>query len=238
MTDFQTSAHILKVLAKKYERAEFLRSDPSQFMHRYTDPILQERVAFIASTLSYGNRTQFIPKIDTLLHIHLTEKTTLPDDDACFYRLHTNRMVNTFLATLETIYSEYGSMKEWVKANKISTGIGAIKLITRYFSEHNASKLVPKNEHSTCKRLCMFLRWMVRDSSPVDLGLWSDVIDKRTLIIPMDTHVLQEARKLGLLNTHSATMSTAKRLTELLKEIFPDDPLRGDFALFGMGVEQ
>jgi uncharacterized protein (TIGR02757 family) len=83
----------------------------------------------------------------------------------------------------------------------------------------------------------MFLRWMVRDDSPVDLGLWKDIIDKRTLIIPMDTHVMQEANKLGLINSKTASMSSAMKLTAKLKEVFPDDPLKGDFALFGVGVD-
>ena len=82
----------------------------------------------------------------------------------------------------------------------------------------------------------MFLRWMVRSGSPVDLGLWADSIDRRTLIMPLDTHVLAEAQRLKLLTSNSATMSTARRLTQQMLEIFPDDPLKGDFALFGYGV--
>jgi uncharacterized protein (TIGR02757 family) len=82
----------------------------------------------------------------------------------------------------------------------------------------------------------MFLRWMVRDNSPVDLGLWADIIDKRTLIMPLDTHVMQEANRLGLLESKTASMSTALKLTEKLRSVFPDDPLKGDFALFGIGV--
>ena len=77
---------------------------------------------------------------------------------------------------------------------------------------------------------------MVRDNSPVDLGLWSSFIDKRTLIIPMDTHVLQEANRLGLINSKTASMSVAIKLSHRLSEIFPDDPMKGDFALFGYGV--
>jgi uncharacterized protein (TIGR02757 family) len=77
---------------------------------------------------------------------------------------------------------------------------------------------------------------MVRSDSPVDLGLWSDFIDRRTLVVPLDTHVLQEAKKLGLLKSTSASMSAARRLTAALAEAFPEDPSRGDFALFGYGV--
>jgi uncharacterized protein (TIGR02757 family) len=77
---------------------------------------------------------------------------------------------------------------------------------------------------------------MVRDDSPVDLGIWSSFIDRKTLIMPLDTHVMQEAHRLGLINTKSTTMSAAKELTRVLAEAFPDDPVRGDFALYGYGV--
>jgi uncharacterized protein (TIGR02757 family) len=82
----------------------------------------------------------------------------------------------------------------------------------------------------------MFLRWMVRSDSPVDLGLWSDMIDPATLIIPLDTHVMQQAHRLGLLQTVTASMRTAVHLTERLADVFPGDPVKGDFALFGYGV--
>ncbi len=224
-------------LADKYETAAFLRDDPSQFMHRYALPSERERAAFVASALSYGSRTQFIPKIDTLLNIYMGGGKRLPSDDKCFYRLHTNRMVNRFLDALDTIYRDFGSMKAFVSAHDIHTGIGAVRLLCGYFSSLGASELVPKNPQSACKRVCMFLRWMVRNNSPVDIGLWSGVIDKATLIVPLDTHVLQEARKAGLISSRSASMSTAVKLTERLKEAFPTDPLRGDFALFGLGTD-
>ena len=97
---------------------------------------------------------------------------------------------------------------------------------------------MPKNTSSACKRVCMFLRWMVRSDSPVDLGLWADVIDRRTLIMPLDTHVVQEGMRMGLLNSRTASMSTARRLTDAMLRIFPDDPTKGDFALFGLGVDE
>lgn len=82
----------------------------------------------------------------------------------------------------------------------------------------------------------MFLRWMVRDGSPVDLGLWSDFIDKRNLLIPMDTHVQQMAQQLQLIHQRTATWASVIALTEELRQVFPDDPAKGDFALFGAGV--
>ena len=79
---------------------------------------------------------------------------------------------------------------------------------------------------------------MVRDNSPVDLGLWSGFIDRKTLIMPLDVHVMRQSVGFGLLKAKTATMSTAIRLTDVMRQIFPDDPLKGDFALFGLGVTQ
>ncbi len=233
--DEKLKSHLVD-LANRYETREFLAADPSQFMHRYSVPSDQERAAFIAAALSYGNRKQFIPKIETLLES--AERGILPpDNDDCFYRLHTNRMVRRFLVVVNGIFSEYGSMLNWMEQADVHTGIDAVRLITNHFSEHKASDLIPKNTVSACKRVCMFLRWMTRDNSPVDLGLWSRQIDKSTLIIPLDTHVLQEAARLGLTNCCTGSMSAAMHLTETMKEVFPDDPTRADFALFGIGVD-
>jgi len=223
----------LQSLAEKYETADFIKDDPSQFMHRFSEPNQQERAAFIAAALSYGSRKQFIPRIQYIL-----DGGIIPDNDDCFYRLHTNRMVRRFLSVVDGIEAEYGSLGEWIKANDIHTAIDAVSLITSHFAAHNASDLIPKNTNSSCKRVCMFLRWMVRDNSPVDLGLWTKQIDKSTLIMPMDTHVLQEAQKLGLIESKTGSMATAIKLTNRLKEFFPDDPTKADFALFGLGVDE
>ena len=99
------------------------------------------------------------------------------------------------------------------------------------------SKIVPKGKTSANKRIHMFLRWMVRQNSPVDLGLWS-WYPASALLIPLDVHVMQEAISLGLLPA-SATPSRriAATLTAELAQVFPGDPARGDFSLFGLGID-
>lgn len=98
-------------------------------------------------------------------------------------------------------------------------------------------KIVPKGKNSANKRVHMFLRWMVRQNSPVDLGLWN-WYSPADLIIPLDTHVLQESEKFGLIEkAGSADLKTAVHITEALKQIWPEDPCKGDFALFGLGVD-
>ena len=244
----------LSALARQYETKEFLDGDPSWFMHQVKGDANKELLAFIASALSYGSRKQFLPKIQHILDRssgNVEEwlmtgqfRKDIPDNDDCYYRLYTNHTMYEFLENLTAMAKEYGSMKAYMKDTLLNTpphpdkhAITAIRAITNWFASHGSKGVIPKDTTSSCKRICMFLRWMVRDNSPVDLGLWADIIDKRTLIIPLDTHVMQEANRLGLISTRTTSMATAIKLTERLKEIFPDDPLKGDFALFGVGVD-
>lgn len=238
--------NLLRKYAVQYETADFLPADPSWFMHQVEGERNREVTAFIASCLSYGSRKQFMPKIQSIIDMADGDVYgwivggkfvhDIPDDDtSCFYRLYTKHTMYTLFAALRQMLGEYGSIGGYVKSNA-TDGFSAVKAITDYFASKGIETIIPKNTTSACKRVCMFLRWMVRDSSPVDLGLWSGFIDKRTLIIPMDTHVLQEACRLGLLESKTASMAAARKLTSRLAEIFPDDPLKGDFALFGYGV--
>lgn len=236
---------ILTGYASKYETPDFLNEDPSLFMHKVKGTANQETTAFIASCLSYGSRKQFFPKIQYILDcsdgnvydwvISGMFDKDIPCEDTCYYRLYTKRTMNLFLHALKDLLCEYKTIGNYVRQNA-TDGFSAVTAICEFFANRGIGGIIPKDNKSACKRICMFLRWMARDNSPVDLGVWSDFIDKRTLIMPMDTHVIQEACKLGLLTSRSASMATAIKLTAKMKEIFPDDPLRGDFALFGYGV--
>lgn len=237
---------LLTEYAQHYEKIEFLEGDPSWFMHQVEGLRNQEAMAFIASSLSYGSRSQFLPKIQKILdwaqgdidlwvregHFrqHLRE-----GDTTCFYRLYNCNAMYRFLSAYQQLMSEHDTLGNYIRQNA-SDGFSAIQAICHYFSQHGASEVIPKDTSSACKRVCMFLRWMVRSNSPVDLGLWSSFIDRRTLIMPLDTHVLQQSVRLGLLTSRTTSMSTARRLTAALAQIFPSDPLRADFALFGYGV--
>lgn len=238
---------LLKEYARRYETPGFLQADPSRFMHMVEGRLNQETMAFIASCLSYGSRKQFFPKIQYILDCSngkvfdwVAERrfdTDIPADEQCYYRLYTRRTMNTFLHALSDMLNEYGSIGDFVR-NSANDGYSAVAAICNFFATKGIEVIIPKNTQSACKRVCMFLRWMVRDNSPVDLGLWNDIIDKRTLIMPMDTHVVQQACRLGLLNSRSGSMAAARKLTARMAEVFPDDPLKGDFALFGYGVNK
>lgn len=239
-------AEMLRGYADKYETRDFIVGDPSWYMHQVEGNLNRESMAFLASVFSFGSREQFMPKIASLLEWSRGDidnwlrsgefrQRFRPDDTHCFYRLYTYGSTARFLEAYSRLLNSHGSLGEYVHANA-SVGIEAVASICKYFGDCGAGAIVPKDTTSSCKRVCMFMRWMVRDNSPVDLGLWSSFIDKRTLIMPMDTHVVTQSVRLGLLTSRTASMSAARRLTMAMSTVFPDDPLKGDFALFGYGV--
>lgn len=236
---------ILIRYANQYENAEFITHDPCFFVHQVQGESNQETMGFIASWLSYGNRKQFMPKIHNILEWSQGEvyswvksgefEKSIPTTDDCYYRLHSNKSVNDNLCVLRQILIEFGSLKTFISQNSIDA-LSAIRLLCGYYADKGISSIIPKNMASACKRICMYLRWMVRDNSPVDIGIWSDIIDRRTLIMPLDTHVIAMANQLGMLNSRTSSMKNALNLTHQMRQVFPDDPLKGDFALFGYGI--
>ena len=232
--------------AEKYERT-FPSPDPSEFLKTAEGANNQEATAFVAACVSFGSIEQFMPKIgqliewakdaggmDQWIRRGAFKRKTQAGVCRCFYRFVTYSNLHAFLWTYRQIMDDHRTLGEYVRENGDGTGLGAVKAICAAFADSDVGYLVPANASSACKRICLFLRWMVREP-PVDLGLWKEFIRRESLIMPLDAHVLKQARKLKLLKKESATMATACKLTAIMAEVFPDDPLRGDFALFGQG---
>ena len=249
-------------LAQKYESAEFLLKDPSQFMHRYTDERTAEAVAFLAANLAFGRREQILSHVERILNAAgkspvdwiLSKKyeNFFPDNEKSFYRMYTNRDMILFFdglcAILEQSETIGGYFKQkWKKlchAEFISAS--GIKETTDYTDKiylhqiiaaafPSECKLLPHSKDCAAKKVNMLLRWLVRTDSPVDLGLWT-WFSKKDLLMPLDTHVMRQANELGLIHSKSANLKTAIELTKKVAEIFPDDPVKADFALFGLGI--
>ena len=240
----------LRELADKYEAASFCEDDPSQFLHWYEPAKGRGTIAdvelasFIAAMLAFGNRKQFIPKIREILQTSDRSlgsvsawlkadayKKDFPHGSRKFYRFYSYDDMQIFFEELAALLKQAESMGEYFcgKAG------GLPLLIAEAFPK---SAIVPKGKSSANKRVHMFLRWMVRRNSPVDLGLWKWA-DPSALLIPLDVHVMQEAVKLELIPENStASRKTAVLLTGVLAEVFPGDPCRGDYALFGLGVDK
>ena len=239
----------LEFLASKYETNAFPDADPSQFLKWYSKAEDIEVSAFIAAMLSFGNRKQFIPKIKEIFLLADKKggicnwilssawvkdfRTSDENDEIKFYRFYSYGDMKELFSVFKKLLNEYGSFSNYLrKYNSVSEVVEAVSLA---FCD---CSIVPKGKNSANKRLYMFLRWMIRRNSPVDLGLW-DWLSPEELIIPLDTHVIQESVKLGLIPENSAaSLKTAIKITEELKKVWPDDPCKGDFALFGLGVDE
>lgn len=245
----------LKILADEFENSTFLNSDPSQFIRYFSSQADCEVASFIAAMLSFGNRNQFIPKIKMIFELAKKEKSMIfwlesekfkefknPDsndkngDNKKFYRFYSYSDMKMFFCELNEILKKYKTFENAVKINhEKSPEIPLCLVISSLFPK---SKIVPKGKNSANKRVNMFLRWMIRQNSPVDVGFWK-WFSPADLIIPLDTHVIQESIKLGLLPENAnASLKTAQALTKNLKQIWQNDPVKGDFALFGIGISQ
>ena len=229
-------------LAERYETEEFVKNDPIQFPHEVAKRGGSKRdieiSAILSSWLAYGNRKQFCSLLQALHHLmgykpfeYLCSQSwrIFKDCDSTMYRFFTYHDFYTLFDNLRIYYFDIYK----------SHSIGEIlrqsndplqKLIDMF----DNIKGFPINDKSACKRLNMLLRWMARKDSPVDLGLWN--IDPSKLIIPVDTHVHRMALDLGLTKRRQADMKTALEITDAMREIWPEDPAKGDFALFGYGV--
>ena len=239
-------AALLRRLADQYETAAFVADDPVRFPRAAKGAVNRETTAFVAAALSYGSRPQFLAKIGEIVSASGGDvhgwtlaggwRAMFRDDDmSCFYRIFPRSKMAKFFATLADVLRENGSLGAFAKS-VATDGVGTVEALCERFRESGCAPVVPQDTASACKRLCMFMRWMVRTGSPVDLGLWS-WIDRRTLVVPLDVHVAQQAHRLGLLYSKAPTMQSALGLTLRLAEIFPDDPLKGDFALYGLGID-
>ncbi|MCR5613794.1 TIGR02757 family protein [Treponema sp.] len=241
-------------LAQKYETADFLISDPSQFLRHYSEPKDIELCAFVAALLAFGNRKQFIPKIQFIIDqadnaggiynwiLNRGYNEFFPAQNTKkFYRFYSYKDINNLFSALNKILKTEQTLGIYFHSlynEALNISAAAPHLIDIIASSFAGCSIVPQTKTSAKKRLCMFLRWMVRDNSAVDLGLWT-WYPKSKLIIPLDVHVLAESQKLGLIAPGAAaTRKTAEALTECARQIFPDDPTRLDFALFGYGVDK
>lgn len=236
----------LKRWAEQYETAEFIQSDPVQFPHRYDSRVNIEISAFVTAWIAWGSRKQIIQKADFIdreifkgAPYHYIMGTDYgykkqdwnqyKGDKTNFYRTFTYADFHDLCARLFEVYTSAESME----AALLKSDKKPLEALQSLFGDVNG---IPDMEtKSGCKRLCMFLRWMCRPNSPVDFGMWT-ICDPRNLIIPLDTHVHKQALRLGLVTRRTPDLQTAIEITDRFAEIFSDDPTKGDFALFGYGV--
>ena len=216
-----------------YHRADFIQSDPVQFPHRYTLKQDIEVSGLLTAIMSFGNRKQILKKADELHGLMgdspyqyvlscQWEKDFPSGATNSFYRMLSYADFYGYFRRLYIAYTQFVSVEVGLL---LYPGIPMEKLCA--FLEVSAK--------SPQKKLNMFLRWMIRRDSEVDLGIWES-FDRRDLIVPLDTHVCRVAHYFKLTDTETFSLKNARQITTALAEVFPDDPCLGDFALFGLGV--
>lgn len=251
---FQRNEELKKLLddyAEKYDTVDFLKDDPSKFIHVYSDKKNIEIAGFIASAFAYGKRELFIKLLDTFItpQRNLTDFISNFDENDEFlksfnYRFSKGIDFIQLLKILQNLFAQnesIGSLFEYsYLKNKTITGM--LQGVADYFYSNVSMEitqgfyhLIPNpSKGGAMKRMNMMLRWFVR-KSPVDVGIWN-FVDKSELIIPLDVHVANISRQIGLLTRKNNDMKSAVEVTQNLKTFAPNDPVKYDFALFGIGV--
>jgi uncharacterized protein (TIGR02757 family) len=246
------SRRSLDSLYAHYNRKRFIHPDPLEFVHRYPDPGDREVVAFVASALAYGRVAQILRSVQAILdilgsspasYVRRSRRGTMARDFGGFkHRFTTGEDLVSLLENLKGALRRHGSLEACFLAKydpASPTVLPALAGLAEELSacDCTAGMLLPSPERgSACKRLNLFLRWMVR-SDEVDLGVWTRVPASK-LIIPLDTHMHRISRQLGLTRRNQADMRTALEITDRFRSIVPDDPVRYDFALTRLGIRQ
>lgn len=252
---FIISKDFLDNLSTIYNRPDFIEKDPISIPHQYS--ILQdiEITAFWTAILSWGQRTTIIKKAKELFALmdnapydfikNYTEKDRKIFDS---FKHRTFNAVDTnyFLLFLQNHYQKNNSLESAFSKNILPDDIhieNGLKGFYQYFINHlhfparTSKHIATPEKNAACKRICMFLRWMVRkDNTGVDFGLWQNIKPSQ-LICPFDVHVERVAREWNLIERKQSDWKTALELTERLRFFCPEDPVKYDFALFGWGVE-
>jgi uncharacterized protein (TIGR02757 family) len=242
-------------LDEKYDRfnvSAFIDDDPVSIPHRYTTHPDIEIAAFLTATISWGNRKSIIKSASRMMEL-------MGDAPHDFVVNHTARDLKTlkgfvhrtfnaedladFIRALKNLYGEHASMEhffaESIAANgQTSLAISAFK--QRFFSLPHAARAEKHVSDplagSSAKRINMFLRWMVRaDKNAVDFGIWKNIAPAH-LSIPLDVHSGNVARQLGMLTRKQNDARAVEELDTVLRKLDPVDPVKYDYALFGLGA--
>ncbi len=247
---------ILEEQVKQYNCVDFVKDDPICLPHQFTGLQDREIIGFWVAMLAWGNRKSIINSGQKLIklmdnapydfivnHQEIDRKRFLDFKHRTFQPLD----ALYFLEFLQQYYQKNDSLEtafsRYVSPQDTTIEKGLIGFHELFFSLPTAPQRTRKHiatpaRKSACKRLCMFLRWMVReDNNGVDFGIWRK-LKPNQLLLPLDVHVDRIARRYGLIERKQRDWKTVLELTANLRKFDPDDPTKFDFALFGMGVNE
>lgn len=231
--------------------------DPLELVLRYDDPLDQEVAGLIAAAFAYGRADIVVANagrvLDAMLpspygYLRAFDRREAAKRFAGFaHRFHKTRELVALLSALAAAIAEYGSLGELFRrcyedsdrdiGPSLTRFVGALRNAGSPAGSRRAALsylLSSPDDGSACKRMNLFLRWMVRRTPP-DLGIW-DFVDPAKLVVPLDTHVHRIATFLGLNKRRTADWKAARRITNRLAKLDPTDPVRYDFAICRLGI--
>lgn len=254
--NFEATKAFLDLKVAQYNRPDFIPNDPIVIPHGFSKKEDVEIAGFWAAVLAWGQRITIINKCNELFaamdntpHDFILNHKESDLKRFLNFKHRTFNATDTlyFIAFFKDFYTQHASLEEaFVKGmqpNDSDIEKGLIHFHDQFFGLPDAPERTKKHiatpaRKSACKRLNMFLRWMVRnDSQGVDFGIWNQ-ISPAQLICPCDLHVDRVGRKLGLITRKQTDWQTAKELTANLRLFDSNDPVKYDFALFGLGIEE
>ena len=251
MKQFEEVRKLLDKAVGLYNHVDFIENDPIQIPHRFSRKEDIEIAGFLSASIAWGQRKSIIKNANLLMDLMDNSPYQFLMEEKDFVRF--NRFVHRtfngidcrfFLNSLKNIYQNYGGLEQVFTDGfqKNETIFGALHHFRNLFLNmpHEARSrkhLSDVTTNSAAKRLNMFLRWMVRkDDTGVDFGLWRN-IPMSALMLPLDVHTGDVGRALGLISRKQNDWKTVEEITGILRTFDAQDPIKYDFALFGMGIE-
>jgi uncharacterized protein (TIGR02757 family) len=240
----------LEAKYEQYNHPEFIETDPISVPHQFTRKEDIEIAAFLTATISWGNRQSIVKDAEKLLgmmelspydFIVNLNQTETEKFESFYHRTFNGRDCIFFLNSLKNIYQIHDGLESLFLPDNVTGIKGALCRFRSVFLEIDHPRRSEKHvadpfKGASAKRLLMFLRWMVRnDHKGVDFGLWKK-ISSAILMCPLDVHSGNVARKLGLLQRKQNDWKAVEELTANLRQFDLEDPVKYDFALFGLGV--
>lgn len=235
----------------QYNNPKFIESDPIQVPHQFHLKEDIEITAFLTATIAWGNRKSIIKNAKRMMQlldntpydfIINHQESDLDDLQSFVHRTFNGDDFCQFIKSLNHIYKNHGGLESVFKKHAREHSLqGSIHHFKKYFFEIEHLQRTQKHvsdplKNSAAKRINMFLRWMVRkDNTGVDFGIWNSLSPSQ-LSCPLDVHSGNVARKLGLLSRKQNDAKALNQLDTSLRNLDPNDPVKYDFALFGLGV--
>lgn len=242
--------NLLNELYVKYNRREYVHPDPLEFLYDYPDVRDREVVGLVASSLAYGRVARILASVSAVLGamgpapVPFLERSTRASLERTFrtfkHRFTTGRELAKMLYGAKKVLERYRSLNACFLAGTDERDETYVPALTWFVEElRRAGGLGPgllpsPADGSACKRLWLYLRWMVR-RDVVDPGVWEGVHPLK-LVVPLDTHLYRIARSLGFTDRRSADGRTALEITAAFRRFAPEDPVRYDFALTRLGI--